>query len=400
MPTIVDDFFRMTRKEDLKKDTMLKDLPTVEQRMLEVKWDAYQDWLAFFENNVKRRMDALKTLERSREKSLDEYRDWLKPTIARYKMIVDSLEHAASRTGALTHPIKLNAMAISLHEVKIWFWKNFVPPDPHRPPQEMFEIEKSGVAAFGKWEKDNIYLHPGHGLVTSYPWVTEKWIFGHANINGWGEKCSGIPNLSESDWYYSFQEFVMSRTNFKTSATGAEGEDADFKFANYMMSKNVIAAKYIELKAMHEDLEIYINDLLGLPHEIEGKPVIIFEKKEKAFEIDRGHYEKIKRFKFRVSDKKTVEGKDFPPETSFTSKDALKKAYPEDTFHLIELKKKNESTETLKQILGLNNVRFFLPGGPYEQNWCERIKKYYLKPNSVRFEYVRNFILSRMGIDA
>ncbi len=403
MPTVVDDFFRMTSKEDLKKDPTLKDLPKVEQRMLEVKWDAYQDWLGFFKSNVTRRIEALNTLKRSREKTLEEYREWLKPTIARHKIIVDSLESESARKGALSSYVRLNAMALSSHKVKIWFWKSFVTPDPHRTPQE--EIEKSGVVAFDKWSKDNLYLHPDHGLITDYPWVTEKWILKNAGADKWGEKCSGVPHLSESEWYYSFQELLFDRTNFKTSATGSEGEDAEFRFANYMMSKNVLAAKYIELKAKEELLEIYIDDILGLTHTFPGKPVIIYkyDKKEKLYKIDTGQYGRIKKFQFKFKTKdgeKTSGPENWPAETSFKTKKELEKAYPKDSFTLVERKKKNETWETAKQLLGLGNIRFFLPNGPYEQNWSERIKKYYLKPNSARFEYVRNFLVSRMGIES
>ncbi len=402
MPTVVDDFFRMTSKEDLKKDKMLKDLPTVEIRMLEVKWDAYIDWLGFFKNNVERRMDALQTLKKSREKTLEEYRDWLKPTIARYRLIVDSLENGDARKamlhGKTISTIRLNAIAISLHNVKIWFYKSFIPPDPHRPPQEL--LEKSGVVALGWWERENLYLHPDHGLITDYPWITEEWILKKAGAPKWGEKCN-IIGISESEWYYSFQELEMSRTNFKTSATGSEGEDADFEFTNYMMSKNIVAAKYIELKAKEEMLEIYINDVLGMTHKIEGKPIIIYKKgKKESYEVDTNHIKELARFNFKVDDETTITSNDYPKEYAFKNWKALVGAFPSKKFVLIERKKENETLKTIKEILGLGNIRFFLPGGPYEQNWSERIKKYYLKPNSARFEYVRNFLVSRMGIDA
>lgn len=402
MPTVVDDFFRMTGKNDLKTDKMLKDLPTVEIRMLEVKWDAYEEWLKYFENNVKRRMDALQILKKSREKTLEEYRDWLKPTIAKYKMIEDTLESAGARASARSSSVRLNAIAISGHSVKLWFWKSFVPPDPHRPPQEM--LERSGVVAFGWWERDNLYLHPDHGLITSYPWITEKWIFNHVNITDWGMPCSGIDQLSENTWYYSFQELRFERTNFKTSATGSEGEDAEFIFANYMLSKNVVAAKFIELKAKEEEFEIYIDDVLGFAHKVMGKPIIIYEKDKDGFKIDTNHFGKLKKFKFLVPETDDEIKLPEKPE-AFKSKKDMENAFPKDkkdkplvTF--VEKTKENKTWTDIKQILGLENIRFFLPSGPYEQNWSERIKKYYLKPNSARFEYVRNFLVSRMGIDA
>lgn len=402
MPTVVDDFFRMEKKEDLEKDKMLKDLPTVEKRMLEVKWDAYQDWLGFFRSNVTRRMEALKSLEASRKKSLDEYREWLKPTIARYKMIEDSLESADKRKGAKMGYVRLNAIAISTHVVKIWFWKPFTTPDPHRPPAE--ELEKAGVVAFGNWERDNLYLHPGRGLISDYPWITEQWIYDTSGIKKWGAKCNySIISVKEGEWYYSFQELVLNRSNFKTSATGSEGEDAEFEYVNYMMSKNVVAAKVMENKAMLEESEIYINDILGLPHKISGKPIIIYEKDKKGYKVDTTHYNKIQKFEFATKDEEgksiTISGKDFPKETSFSSKKDLEKSFPKETYHLIERKKDNKTLEDIKKILGLGNIQFFLGRGPYEQNFSERVKKYYLKANSARFEYVRNFIVKRMKIE-
>lgn len=408
MPTIVDDFFRMTSKESIKTDPGLMNIPVVEQRMLEVKFQAYEDWLGYFKGNVTRRMEALRILKKSREKTLDEYREWMKPTIARYKMIVDSLENASERLGAMSLRVRTSGVATSFNNITIWMWKSFIPPDPHRPPQEL--IEKSGVRAIGDWEYKNFYFHHKHGLVVDYPWITKDWIKAKLKLDDEGYiKLPADERIGESSWYYSFMEITLGRSNIKTSATGAELEDGDFFVTNYMMSKNVLVAKYLELKAYEEnDMEIYIDDMLGLKHKVPGKPIVFFKKEEGKYSIDSDRYKKLEKYAFMDGDKKIT----LPADPGkMDSKKDLERHFLKDkkgkkkdlVVELIEYpgkekKKRDEFLKNVKENLGLGTVRFFLPGGPYEQNWNERIKKIYLKPNSGRFEYVANFIKSKMNI--
>lgn len=406
MPTIVDDFFRMENAESLKKDATLKDIPAVEQRMLEVKWGAYEDWLKYFKDNVSRRMDSLETLERSRKKSLEEYRDWLKPTIARYKMIVDALESAGGRASMYTQRMRVAGIATAFNNITLWICKDFTPPDTHRAPQELFE--KAGVRAIDKWAWEHLYAHPEHGLAMDYAWLTRKWVLAKAKMDALGDPAK-IDWLNESRWYYSFLVMDFERLNFKTSATGAETEDAEFTVTNYLVSKNVLAAKYMELKAYEEELEIYIDSVLGIKHTIEGKPIVIYEKTEAGYEIDKKRYGEIQKyiFKVEVMEKKAITAKmlgastPFPSKTSFGSKKELEKEFSKDLFELIERKKTGRLKEKLNdffEILGLDNLGLFIAGGPYEHNFSERVKKYYLKPNEARFNYFINFIKSKMNI--
>ncbi len=403
MPTIVDDFFRMKSKDDLEKDPSIKNIPTVEKRMLEVKWNAYQDWLGYFTNNVKRRMDALRTLLKSREKTLDEYREWLKPAIARYKMITDSLERASDRKSAYTMRLRTSGVATSYNSILLWFWKEFQPPEPHRVPQEL--IEKSGVRAIGKWEYENFYFHPDHGLVIDYPWITKEWIDAVAGIDDDGN-AKNVKGMKEGSWYYSFMTMTLDRTNIKTSATGAEIEDGDYKYINYMVSKNVLAAKFLELKAHEEELEIYIDDVLGLAHKVKGMPVVIYEKIKGKCVVDDKQYGAIKKFRFMTdttNPKTEIKLPDMPAGGEFASEKEMKAAFPKNKdgdllVMFIERKKESEFLNGISKTLGIGNIRFFLPSGPYEQNFNERIKKIYLKPNSARFEYVGDFIKGKMNI--
>ena len=100
MPTIVQDFMQMESKKDLEPGGRFANIPEVEKNFLRTKWMAYEEWLKIFRSNVQRRLDELRTLAESRKKTIEEMREWIKPTIIRYKMLKDALENPKTRKAS------------------------------------------------------------------------------------------------------------------------------------------------------------------------------------------------------------------------------------------------------------------------------------------------------------
>ena len=88
--------------------------------------------------------------------------------------------------------------------------------------------------------------------------------------------------------YYTFIEVKFDRTDMRT-ADGSMIEDGMFWVNALLLSQNALLAKMLELKAKQEELEMYINDLLGLPQPEEVRPTkpedqpIYYPKKKLGF---------------------------------------------------------------------------------------------------------------------
>ena len=267
MPTIVQDFYEMESEADLDKKEHLKDLPKVEKNMLKTKWRAYNEWRNnLFGNEVRNRYRRIIELVRSREHSVEQYREWLKPYIAKHKLLEESLNSPARRKRSVTDWFHSTGQATSEDTIKIWAWKTTTPYEVQKYPGE--EIAKHPVDLCDSFVKKNLILHKEHGLVTEYPWITEEWV---------DAKCKEIlaadpPLVKANKLYYAFLILTSKRTNIKL-ANGSELEDVVFAVRGLHMSNNAIMCKLLEKSAKEEEMEIYVNNLLGLESKIPGKTI-------------------------------------------------------------------------------------------------------------------------------
>lgn len=273
MPTIVDDFFAMKSEEDLEKDRHLKNLPTVEKNFLRVKFRAYLEWKKMFEEQVKKRFLNIHTLIESRKKSVEEYREWLKPYIARHKLLEEGLSSPGRRKAFRTLFIHTTGQAIAYDGITLWAWREFTAPELQRVPGEI--EAKKPIDPLDEWTQKHLVWNKDYGLVASYPWITKEWVENMKKeiLTEW---------LRPHEIYYSFFEISMSRINLKF-ADGSEFEDADYIINTFLFSKNAMLVKLLELKAKQEEFERYINELLGLPMDFGKKQPITEEKRKGKF---------------------------------------------------------------------------------------------------------------------
>ena len=331
-PTIMQDFYEMDKEEDLKEKDRLSDLPVVEKNMLKSKWRAYQQWKNLFMNEVKDRYRRIWELKQGREKSIDEYRNWLKPYIARHKLLEEGLGRKRTRAKLQTLPPTPQGIATSKNEVKLWVWKDMLPREVHAVPGEIHA--KKPVHPYNhkqiKALNKKLIFDEKDGLKSKYPWITEEWV---------EEKVDEIVGneIDKNKHYYAFGVINFDRTNFRY-ADGAETEDVDIYVEFLLLTHNAMLVKLLEAKAHEEELNRYINQLLGIHKE-----------------------------KFNENEKKTKNG--------------------------IKIGKK---ASDFFSWFGLNfNV---LKRGPYESNVRFRMTKFFFKRmGRDRFGQITNFIKSKIG---
>ncbi len=265
MPTIVQDFYELGSEADLTKKEQFKNLPKVEKNMLKTKMRAYNEWRnVLFGSEVKNRFRRIQELVTSRENSVKQYREWLKPYIVKHKLLEEGLNRESKRKNSISDWYHSVGQATSQDSIKIWAWKATTPYEVMKYPGE--EIAMHPVDLCDSFVKKNLIFHPEHGLITEYPWITEEWVDMKCKELSTGEE----PKVKANKLYYAFLILESNRTNLKL-ANGSELEDIVFKVRGIHMSNNAIMCKLLEKAAKEEEMEIYTNNLLGIESKIPGK---------------------------------------------------------------------------------------------------------------------------------
>ncbi|MEM0473271.1 MAG: hypothetical protein QXF88_00950 [Candidatus Aenigmatarchaeota archaeon] len=137
-PTIITDFMSLAEDYD-DPDQIIKALgngiPRAEAVILATKCKLFREWLTYFYSTVKERYTRLMSMAEARRKSIEEYRNNLKPVISRFKQIND-METSIGPLNRFAW-FKSDSQAISVDSETIWAWRPFISPDPFRPPRDV-----------------------------------------------------------------------------------------------------------------------------------------------------------------------------------------------------------------------------------------------------------------------
>jgi hypothetical protein len=277
-PTLIIDFMKMSDNDmDVDKVSSALDISKAEAVVLITKNKLYQEWKRLFMDNLKGRYFRITELLKARESSMKEYKEWLKPLIARHKLINEGLSSESNRKSTLTSFITAGGQAVSSSHLEIWVWKDFTPPEFFKAGSELNARQFMGkphewkLTPYDDWTKKNLIFHKKNGLVRDYNWITDDWCKKQMQSfydGGW---------LVPRKLYYSFFIVSIDRTNMK-SPTGEELEDGMFDVNMVVMSQNAMLAKLLELRAKQHEFEQYVSSLVGMPERVEGKPVKIDKK--------------------------------------------------------------------------------------------------------------------------
>ncbi len=340
-PTLITDFMKMN-DEDIDVNKVMKklDVSKAEAVVLVTKNKLYQEWKKLFGVEINSRYNRIKELVKSRKKSVEEYRNWLKPVIARHRMLQEGLSSGPIREGLGTAFIRHESQALALSEIALWAWKDTGPAAEFFKggTEELatlmagFQEGKSKLTPYDNWTKKNLIFHPEQGLIVKYPWITDDWVKKQLASFYPPANRFMLPHKP----YYAFFIIIMERANIRMP-TGAEIEDGTFDVNAVFMSQNALFVKLLELKAKQHEMNRYVDELIGTgPAQVEGKAL--------SFEV-------------------------------------------------------KNNLEPFKNFFKWFSLDFaFSKGGPYERDFEDRYTKYYAPGVMDKYRQITGFIKTKMGL--
>lgn len=303
-PTIIADFMKLSSGEDSieKVENALKGISKAEAVILTTKNKLFIEWEKMFKDTAADRYNSLKSLVASRKKTVEEYRDWIKPYLARFKSMKLGHENIGGVLESAKTPYELAGQASFANGITIWAWKNFMPSEFRKPSVE--SIYKVPIA--DKFAVDHFIKDEKVGLACNsfYPQLRNK-----LKDPKTGEELEAtvadkmIEDIVKKEWtkengldpdslYYILFIIDINRTGGKMP--GYEFEGAEFNVKTFLVSQNVMLVKMLELKLREQEIENYFDQILGIsdkdafksdyPELAEKKE----EKKDSAIKIDLG----------------------------------------------------------------------------------------------------------------
>ena len=359
-PTIISDFMTLGEKlpEEENVDKIKDELKIskAEAVILSTKQRLYNNWKQIFIPEVENRLRRLLAQQNSRKKSIEEYKNWLKPLVARHRLYKEGLSSSEAAKATLASPYHSPAQALSSNIISVVAWQPFVGIEPRIGSLNINDLVKSGINPYDKFTKEKLIFNKDKGLAREYPWITDEWVDKNVDI------------IKKSDWmkenrlYYVFLQVTNERFIMKLPS-GAEIEDVTFKTKNWMVSQNALLVLLLDLKARQEEFDREINQLLGVTNEDNIK------SEERVDEI-------IKKWKKEGKEEKKGE------------------------FKKLKQKIGNFGTKLSKisESLGLDAA--FSRFGPYEHNFDDRLTNMYLPPLAIDFyrPHVVGYLLKGAGV--
>ena len=290
-PTIITDFIRMSDVEKDSRDNPDKirkklSISKAEAVVLKTKDKVFEEWKEMFFPDIKERYSRIKTLVEARRKSIDEYREWLKPYVASLKMMRDTTEINPSEyfTTAIQPWLKPDSM----YFVRVYMWKTLTAEEVGKPglvegeidPYDDFvkrhipQIEKNYGIKIVETPKDKEKLvRESLSDESKHVLVDDDIIVVDDCLKKWNEP----ENIYESDaklhrdkYYYAFYDLEIVSPLFKTEGGKEEIDDWNCLVTAYLISQNVLMLILLEVEAKKKWLNKYVKEIIGV-REVEDK---------------------------------------------------------------------------------------------------------------------------------
>lgn len=375
--TIIIDFQKLT-DEDVEPDKIVKklDVSKAEAIVLTTKNKLYLEWKNMFREAAKERYEHIRGLVQARKKSIEEYREWLKPYIAKYKMFKETHEQPGGRMSSLSSWYEATGQRTFVNGIKLWAWKPFVVGEARTLPTiKPSQAKKFVFDPYDDYVRENLVLNNKTGLAKLYPWLLntrtkggdKKYVYEADAIADELKKewTRGERGLDANRIYWLLLDFDIKRIGLVLP--GGELEDMDIYCRMILLSQNILLVKLMELKCRERELERYIEEILGLRTE-----------DEKIEDVVKKEYPKL----FGAEPKEKTEWEKM--------KDEWKKVG-------------NEFNDFFRNLGGKLAIKpehrlFFVKPGEYDRDWTERITKQYLVTTGNIFGGVTNFLTEAAGV--
>lgn len=408
-PTIIADFMQLT-DEDIEPKKIKEKLKVSEAEgvVLATKNKLYQEWRdKLFRPTVEERYRTLFGSVEARKTSVREYKENLKPTIVRFKLITDALSKPLGPGDARKSFFRPDAQAYSIDSMTLWAWKPIVPSEKYKVTRELpldeihaskagfrkneiFLLHKEFDKPEGKWDEmvaalpqepsiDKVVrriisrIEGGHSVKISASDIfnARKILVDQFKVSYKGTKEGQVWFFSP---YYALIEIPLIRVVMRMPG-GAEIEGLSVKNLKGMtQTQNIIIARCIELIARDREMHNYVNQLLG-EYGMAGKRV---EELVKA-EYPEIYLKEEEQKKWEQEKKKLEKWKKVP----ITIKDVIKKI--------------RVGIGKIFKTLGWELV-FLRAEGPYEFAFYDRISKFYLAETGAYFRAVKDFLKAQFGV--
>lgn len=327
-PTIIVDFMRISDEDDDPAKIATKyGFSEAEGVVLATKNKLYKEWRGLFKETVTGRYQHLKELMNARKRSIDEYRNMVKPYIMRHKMIREMGETATGRNVLQAFSWwRPSTQAVSIDAAEYWMWKPFWPPEIHRPalqyfkekvpilrmpyPKDMKDAigDNWGIIKEKKYDKLETFLT---GIEPVDKWV---WYLKDDMVKWYKEKYNYRSNLNvidvldarkelndmyteygRWDWLPSPYFMCLELETFRVVVRNPDGTESEtFILGDYprhplmcpLDSQNVILLRLLELKLQQKELENYVTDMVG--ESVNGQKIDEAMKDDYPFLFNQG----------------------------------------------------------------------------------------------------------------
>lgn len=304
-PTIIVDFMKIKDDdEDPRKIANDYGFSEAEGVVLATKNKIFKQWRDLFKEAVMSRYKHLKELVSARERSIDEYRNMVKPYVLRHKMIREFGDSTSGRAVLKSFSWWRPAtQAVSLDAAEYWIWRPFAAPELHRAPairyEEETDIFRSEIpAAMKHAARQSWDAVKDAGFKKLKTFVTgieplDDWVwFLKGKLEEYYQKRFGYratldivdvlkarkaledmyKEYSRWDWIPSPYFMTLEVNTFRVvirNPDGTEGETfiigsyPDRPFTAYFDTQNVMVVRMLELRLQEKELERYITDMVG-----------------------------------------------------------------------------------------------------------------------------------------
>lgn len=369
-PTIIADFMKLSIEEVTieKVETKLEGISKAEAVILTTKNKLFIEWEKMFRDAAIERYESLIGMTGSRKKMIEEYRNWLKPFISKYKMIKLGHELPGVRANDLGNAFNLVGQAGFSNFIRVWAWKPLRVPTYQPKLKEMVPEEKDFmINPYDEVARNRLILDKEHGgkygLANLYPFLAEKAKDGlradsiaKEIMKGWEDDYG----LRKEELYYQLIDFQINRIGGKFGSF--EFEDITFGTKLFVISQNVMLVRMMDLYCREKEFESYIDEILGVK-----------SGEESPSDMAKRHYPEL-----------------YPKEEE-EKKIGLGIKTPEMPKELVQFIEKLRNFKMEKYLL-------LAKRGPYEGDFKDTLTKYYFVTAGKSFGEVKNFLKEKMGV--
>jgi hypothetical protein len=271
-PTMISDFIKLGDRDDTKSEVKVDKIRDslkvsgAEAVVLSTKQRLYLNWKNdLFGAEVEKRCENLQSLINAREKSIDEYRNWLKPTIAKFKLFEDTLSSPGARMSRYSSAFHSMGQAVSSNDTELWSWQGMVGIVGRTGSMEFGKNQdkkrkntKFSTDPYDDFIKKKLIFDEKDGLKKIHPWIDEAWVQEKVN-----EICDDGGWLKPDGMYYVLMRTKHNRVVIKLP-DGTEMEDVTYSLKMWFYSQNALLVLLLHLKALQKEFEDYVDQILGI----------------------------------------------------------------------------------------------------------------------------------------